>query len=254
MRISCVSSISESELTCTEEFLEVYGICEEHIHFLRSILSVRIPGTSHGQAEFLGIISRVSYALSGKDKGDNMILILDEPDQSMHPEMSRLFMNELLEMINGTAKCQVQIIMSSHSPFIVTDIFTEGVYQLESSEKGIKIRHPVGTFAANIYRILMRPFMLKSTFGEYSRRKITEILERLSNDEDIPGTELEMIHAVIMCTGEPVLKNKLLEKYYARDRKKKLLHELDIAELDDDALNKIEAVLREKKNVQDRNN
>lgn len=93
-------------------------------------LHVEIEWLSAGEEQQVAMFASLYQTLSG-DKFDgfnqrHILLLLDEPEIHMHPETSREFMPRFLKVLsyfrdNGYFK-SCQIIMSTHSPFIVQNI------------------------------------------------------------------------------------------------------------------------------------
>jgi len=93
-------------------------------------LHVEIEWLSAGEEQQVAMFASLYQTLSG-DKFDgfdrrHILLLLDEPEMHMHPQTSSEFTQRLLSVLsyfndNGYFK-SCQIIMSTHSPFIVRDI------------------------------------------------------------------------------------------------------------------------------------
>lgn len=177
---------------------------------------------SEGQRVFLDIISEVTSAVNEMEAEDSLVLLIDEPDRALHPELARRFLAELIETINKCKHKNIQLILSSHSPFIVTDILPEYVYSIEIENGKRKIINNKATYATNIYYLLMDSFMLENTFGEYSYLKLKEIINILNSTEDIGFDKLEQIKAVIDKIGEKAVKKKLLKLYETKLSKNKV--------------------------------
>lgn len=186
------------------------------------ILNIVFPKMSEGQRVFLDIISEVTSAVNEMEAEDSLVLLIDEPDRALHPELSRRFLAELIETINKCKHKNIQLILSSHSPFIVTDILPEYVYSIEIENGKRKIINNKATYATNIYYLLMDSFMLENTFGEYSYLKLKEIINILNSTEDIGFDKLEQIKAVIDKIGEKAVKKKLLKLYETKLSKNKV--------------------------------
>ena len=65
-----------------------------------------------------------------------------------------------------------------------------------------KIINNENTYATNIYYLLMDSFMLENTFGEYSYRQITNIIQMLNSTEEMDKKKLKWIKNVIDRIGE----------------------------------------------------
>lgn len=143
-------------------------------------------------------------ALTDKDRKKtelSKIILLDEPETYMHPELARRFVSELHRI---TAKYPeappVQIIIGTHSPFMLSDALPEEVIRLDiDRETGNAIVMP-GTeknyFGANIHTILADGFFLRYTIGEDSRIFLQQAFNDLREAEDhadAPGKKTQQI-------------------------------------------------------------
>ena len=107
----------------------------------------------------------------------NMILLLDEPENYMHPEMCRTFihnMNELLQQRNPQS--ELQVILSTHSPFMLSDVLSNQIIKMDYDERGLCVisNAEKPSFAANIHSIMADSFFLKYTIGEQARLFLSE--------------------------------------------------------------------------------
>lgn len=108
----------------------------------------------------------------------HIILLIDEPETYMHPEMCRNFISKLDMLMKvretGTG---IQVIISTHSPFMLSDVLSDQVIKMSYDDKGYciidqDIKKPY--FAANIYTIMADGFFLDYTIGECARYFIQE--------------------------------------------------------------------------------
>lgn len=108
-------------------------------------------------------------------------LILDEAEICFHPEYQRLFVSRLLYMIKSLHLnyfCAYNIIIATHSPFILSDIPRDNILYLD---KGVTQSREdfIKPLAANISDILYQSFFLRNGFiGEWARTKINSILKK----------------------------------------------------------------------------
>jgi len=70
---------------------------------------------SSGQWNWLGSLGALAVEL----RNDTLILI-DEPENSLHPQWQRAYMPELQKLMNGFERCQV--IVATHSPLIASGV------------------------------------------------------------------------------------------------------------------------------------
>lgn len=113
----------------------------------------------------------------------NFILLLDEPEAYMHPELCRQFiyrMNEILSKHSNDSS--IQILLTTHSPFMLSDVTSGQVIRLQADQDGycrVLPKVESSTFAAGIHSIMANDFFLNYTIGEYSRQYISGLIKRL---------------------------------------------------------------------------
>lgn len=120
----------------------------------------------------------------------NVNLILDEIELSYHPEYQRQFLNNLIEFLNNsklTDYFNFNIILVTHSPFILSDIPSSNVLFLKEGmpENGENVAKKK-TLGANIYDMLDDGFFMEKSIGEYVQRQIDKLLKTfkdITNDE-----------------------------------------------------------------------
>ncbi len=232
------------------ELTKLYDNCyktrtdENGSNSIYRIIKIELAKMSEGQSAFLDVISKSTNAVNAIKSGESIVLLIDEPDKTLHPELARKFLDILLGSLSGCKDKKIQIVLTSHSPFIVTDILPENVYAIQI-ENGIrKICSNKETYATNIYYLLMDSFMMKNTFGENSYKNMRRIIERLKSKEKIENTELERIKKIIDRIGEQTVKQKLLQLYeqHQNNDKAKII-KLIKDETDEEKLRKIKGIL-----------
>lgn len=126
-------------------------------------------------------------------------LILDEAEICFHPEYQRLFLSRLLYMIKSlwlNRHCAFNIIIATHSPFILSDMPRENILYLD---KGVSQNREdfIRPLAANISDILFQSFFLRNGFiGEWARTKINAILKKKVNWEGLLPEERAFIEDI----------------------------------------------------------
>lgn len=168
------------------------------------------------------VLNLLSIQESHRVRYRNINLILDEVEICFHPEFQRRFVNELLGYIKRlfmNRNASFNILIATHSPFILSDIPQSNILYLEDGKmvmpEGIK-----NPFAANICDILYQSFFLKQGFvGEYARKKIKHIIERLLPGGHFHDDSKVEYHLLMELIGDPFLKMQLQQLY--EDRRKK---------------------------------
>lgn len=160
------------------------------------------------------------------------ILVLDEPEVHMHPDLERQYLYLLTHWLHDDfPNMQFQIILLTHSPFLLSDVERSHVLLLQRTpEDVITAKHPENqTFAANIHNILHEPLFLDSPFGSISTELICQVIKQLKKGEpeNFSPEELEVIISLI---GEPLLRNSLYFSLSEYKRTKKLMQKHKYAE------------------------
>lgn len=161
--------------------------------FTKELLPYEITGVSSGEYQYaktLGAIDEYCIRMkvySGKNQKayvkPNFILLLDEPEAYMHPELCRQFiyrMNEILSKHSDNSS--IQILLTTHSPFMLSDVTSGQVIRLQTDQDGycrVLPKEDSSTFAAGIHSIMANDFFLTYTIGEYSRQYISGLINSL---------------------------------------------------------------------------
>ncbi len=174
--------------------------------------------TSSGERSILNFMSRIYFLskISGyfKDKGyelrKNILLLIDEIDLYLHPAWQQKIITTLINELNECFPDNVfQIVFSTHSPIVLSDIPTQNCIFLKKDHTGIIMKKEVKqTFGCNIFNLYKDAFFLENgnTFGEYSRTFINNIAKKIKTGK---VNDKENINRLIDLIGEPIIQNHL---------------------------------------------
>jgi hypothetical protein len=143
-------------------------------------------------------------------KYNHINIILDEIELYFHPEHQRQFVNNIIRYIENMQFkiSSVNILMATHSPFILSDIPKNNVLFLDNG-RPVAERMQEDTFGANIHTLLQNGFFLNGVpIGDFAKNKINEIFNRLHK-----GECTDELFNEILLVGEPFIKSQLLKKY-----------------------------------------
>lgn len=170
--LELMNVLSNNILVFKLQEISGFNQCKEIITKYHMYFDPKIRQLSDGQLVYFNTYSKIYHKLISEEKRYPLLLLLDEPDMNLHPEWSRNFINELVELINNDNIIRkVQVIISTHSPFMVTDLPSDKVYRI--TEKG-NISNVELSFAANIHDLLLDSFFLDSSIGEFAKIKLKE--------------------------------------------------------------------------------
>lgn len=137
------------------------------------LFSVQFENLSDGEIVYFNTFSSIFMEIRKASKdGRDCVLVLDEPDLNLHPEWCRRFIDDCITLVNNYSAVNVQFIIATHSPYMISDVPKENVFSLEEKGKMIVIKRAEKTFAANIIDILSDTFFLDYSIGEFARKKI----------------------------------------------------------------------------------
>lgn len=184
----------------------------------RDLISFNWRRISSGEKAFINFFSRLHYAkesIEAKEEPNNIgliYLIIDEGEVGFHPEWQREYLDLIINIIPQIFPSKkIQTILSSHSPFLVSDLFKENIIFLNRDgngraiiDKGVARER---TFAGNIHTILSDSFFMENgLIGEFGKKKIKEIISQITSKNLERKNE---IIKVINGVGEPIIKQKL---------------------------------------------
>lgn len=138
-------------------------------------------------------------------------VIFDEVELYFHPELQRSFMGLLLQALQNAHFKNlygVNIILATHSPFLLSDIPHSNVLCLGEDPMNLK-----GTLGANIIELLGNSFFLSSVIGNVASREIQKIVnlyQAAKREEDITNTfkkNKERFKYVYKYVADPYLKD-----------------------------------------------
>ncbi|MDE7413178.1 MAG: AAA family ATPase [Muribaculaceae bacterium] len=192
------------------EFVKVKNPSESSwISFNQTQTSMRLSQMSSGERHLLTCLSYVLYHIKNIEsiktdkervKYKHICLVFDEIELYFHPDFQRRFVKMLLEAlswcnISNRAIKSMQIILVTHSPFILTDIFTHNTLYLRD---GNAVKVSEETFGANYYDLLNNSFFFsKSAVGEVSTNFIKELTE---------NTKKKQVHNLLEYVGDQMIK------------------------------------------------
>lgn len=192
-----------------------------------TIFDLDIRGLSTGEKQFLKLYSRfLTFNLNNENnllKEKQFIILIDEFDIGFHPLWQRRFLYTWIKFLesfinkSSVNKINVQLILTSHSPFVVSDLPKQCINFLSKADgtsfsivDDLTKHH--STFGANINELYCDSFFLTGALmGDFSKLKIDDVIQALLSKE--PLKDKDYIKSLIQLIGEPIIKTKLFEMY-----------------------------------------
>jgi restriction system-associated AAA family ATPase len=169
---------------------------------------VSLSDGEHQLAQILGTMCMASFP--------NVLFLLDEPESHFNPQWRVKFIARLMDLPTASGKrgdagggaAQQDCLLTTHAPFVPSDMVRENVLIFKKSDAGVDARRPdIETFGTTFDTILEECFGVRPPISEVPRREIAELMA--SNDRDA-------IKAGIARLGDSV------EKVFLMDRLRQL--------------------------------
>lgn len=208
-----------------QKYKLLYFLESENASFMSAIIDVKLDNMSYGETLFINLFSNIYTSINiieANKRFNTIILILDEPDLSFHPEWSRKFIFYLWKIINKInilREFKFQIIISTHSPFMISDIPKEHITCIDIVKENDSFQRIVekGKFGlmSNFYDIIHSEFFMESPIGEFANMIFKNILKDINNletiDRDQRIKEVDNIKSLINSIDDVVIRKKLLQ-------------------------------------------
>jgi len=123
-------------------------------------------------------------------KNTNSLFLLDEPETHFNPDWRAKFISTLRDCLAKEEKDKTylrDLLITSHSPFIISDSHEENVLVFKKDLKTGKVtadRPGFNTFGASVNQITLKIFEKHETIGNYANSVYTNLYERLESGED----------------------------------------------------------------------
>ena len=114
----------------------------------------------------------------------------------------------------------IQIIITTHSPILLSDFPDQNVIYMKKKKDLIDITYgDIKTFGNNVHTLYLNAFFLENqgVIGAFAEKKINAVAKEIINNQDLDRKKIKEIEKIINCIGENVLKNRLKELLHKND-------------------------------------
>ncbi len=194
---------------------------KENSFFRRNLNFKQFP-TSSGELALVNLFSYIDDAVSKLDTNKDVILIIDEIDAYLHPRWQQTIFDNILSLLKYYQKYKFQIIITSHSPIILSDFPRDHIIKIKKSKDNkyrcVVTEQDKATFGANISMLFYDSFFMNDgDIGEFSKRKIKEVIELVSNNKKNESNNISISDKqakyIIENIGEEIVRRKLINDY-----------------------------------------
>ena len=185
---------------------------------------VNLRDLSSGELQYVHTLSTIVYHIKnlqsvteeGRVKYPNINILMDEIEMCYHPQYQKEMVKRLVDTLTRlrlNENSGFNIILATHSPFVLSDIPKGHVLYLEDGRdvgKNIKF----SPFAANINDTLHQSFFLNNGFlGAFVSDKIRSLCLYLEGKQQVKEWNDEKAESFIGEVGDPLIKQQLLAMY-----------------------------------------
>lgn len=186
--------------------------------------SIPLNHLSSGERQLIYLMSTLAYhainidsvpKVENRVKYERLNLVMDEVEICFHPEYQRIFANRLINMLKRmrlNEKFDINVIITTHSPFVLSDIPVENILCLWRGEphKGAEVLDR--TFCANVYDLLANQFFMKEFVGEFAHGKLDRLIEEVNQKKELSIDEYKSLSKEVDRIGDDFIREKLTEK------------------------------------------
>jgi predicted ATPase len=187
---------------------------------------------STGETCFIEFFAKL-YRTSKNVDSSNVVLIIDEGEATFHPNWQKAFVQRLIYTPPKIFPDKTfQIILTSHSPFILSDLPKENIiflkkkkltspYTNDTCQVVDGLNDMKQTFGANIHTLLSDGFFMDGLMGDFANGKIDKVIKYLNGDK-VENMDDDKAGKIIQMIGEPILKRHLHQQFQYKKQNKEL--------------------------------
>lgn len=176
----------------------------------------------HAMSAILYQIGNIESAWGNKTKQahySKVCLVFDEIELYFHPKYQTMLVAFLIETLQGLRLQNVkdiQVVLSTHSPFILSDIPSSDVIMLKDGTQDQNNKKQV--FGATVYDILNQNFFMEQFIGDFAVSKIMNIVAKTERAREYNDEEIKQLRDEIELIGDNLIRNTLLVKLEHNDK------------------------------------
>jgi predicted ATPase len=152
----------------------------------------------------------------------NALFLLDEPETHFNPDWRARFISTLRDCLIQTSNEKTalrEILITSHSPFIISDSQEENVlvFKKNPADEIVSMDRPgFKTFGASVNLITIKLFNRVDTIGDLANEKVLEFEKRIETENNLETLKEEIFNTIGESVERTMLINQLINK---RDNK-----------------------------------
>lgn len=208
---------------------------------------------SSGQVTYFELQYRLYNLIKRVKLKKNIILLIDEGDIYMHPGIQIQFIKHTMRFLSEFFdEKQIQLIITSNSPFIISDIPNSKIIYVKRNNNGMveidkrESLNNIKTLGTPINELLINSFFMdKGIVGELAQDKITEIINKIYSEEALEIEEIKNIEKIIDSIGDDIIRKKLESKIKSLKKSLRPEDKRNLIELYKERIAELEGVIVE---------
>ncbi len=207
-------ALIETKNENTSRFIKLYRKVFDEIQIL-SFSWLELSSGQYGMlslfARFYSIIKEVS-----NQQENSFLILIDEGDLYFHPQWQKDWLFYFLQLVNKIFDKDIQIILTTHSPLVLSDFPNSNVIFMEDAIlRSNQLEGSPRTLGANVIELFSNSFFIKDGLvGKYAKNQINEFTRNLikASPKDIYENR-KYYEKFIENLGEALVRGKLVEIY-----------------------------------------
>ena len=148
--------------------------------------SIEWAGISSGHKAYINLFANF-YSAASQVKEESILISIDEGDLYFHPKWQTEFLFKILQILPRLLKRNCQILITTHSPFLVSDLPKSNLLFVEKnndSTLSVMDNNKIDgeTFGGNIGELYLDAFFMQGKLiSHFAAEKIQKIIEKVRN-------------------------------------------------------------------------
>ncbi|GAB4019152.1 AAA family ATPase [Spirosoma koreense] len=168
-------------------------------------------GISSGHKAYLNLFSSI-YQEIRFTRSYNLLICIDEGDLYLHPLWQTEFFNKLITVLPKIYPGDIQLVLTSHSPFLLSDLPNQNITILDKDAVGSSIDAidlKTKTFGGNLYELYSEPFFLgQKRTSDFAYKKIKYLINK-AEDKNVSKEEKQELIRLAKLVGDEIIQYRI---------------------------------------------
>ncbi len=157
-------------------------------------------GLSSGQKANLDLFSLLRFEIKSI-KADNVLICIDEGDLYLHPKWQADFFYKLIKLVPMFKSANYQLVLTSHSPFLVSDLPRQNLIFLSVNSNNQSIiadqDEHIKTFGGNVGELYIDAFFMEGgLISRFAASKIQALIDKINNKVSLREEDQLIINSI----------------------------------------------------------